>query len=423
MIPHETARREEIIVVDRGSTPIVSDGQVILFEQFRLIRRTWKWVLLVALVVTVGIGAYVFTAVPVEYLATVRALPPNKAGTPLDNLVGGISSTLKDFGLSKLVGKGGGENGYSKSVLITSQPLFDSLTKKYDLYKVYNIPAGRYDKLYGKLNENIIVDISPEGPIAVSVFDVDPQRAAKMANDVIYYTNVLARELNRRESEPLTRYVGDRYEKVRADQTRLGLELQKFMAKSKLIDPEAQSKVIGTAVSEAETEVAAKRSLVEIYRGALGDEDPRTVQARAALAQAEAVSRRLSAGRVGVLQGLALNELPASTVEYLRIRQDYEVNAKVLALLEPMYEQSKYEEMRDIPVLNVLDEARVPPEKARPKRSIIVASAFIGTILISYVLVAFISYWKSFKSRFRRYTMLQEAVVVTNGDGRSGDRA
>lgn len=393
-------------------TETLPDGQVILFEQYRLFRRTWKLVLAIALVVTAGVAVYVFSFLKVEYLAVTRALPPNKSGTPLDNLVGGISNTLKDFGLSKLVGKAGSDNGYSRSVLLTSQPLFDSLIVRYNLFTVYDIPKGRYDKVYKKLLDNIVVDISPEGPITVEVYDEDPQRAAKMANDVIAITNVIAREINRLESEPITRYVGDRYTKVRADQERLGAQLRVFMAKSKLYDPETQGPVVGTAVMEAEQEVAVNRTKAEMFEKMFGAEDPRTVQARALLAQSETQSRRVSAGRAGVLNGLSMDKLPASTVEYLRIREDYEVNAKVLAFLEPMYEQAKYDEVRNIPVLNVLDPARVPQEKARPKRSIIIASAFIGTILVAYLLIALLAYVRNFKRRVAGYEAEQAAIVA-----------
>lgn len=421
MAIQEKMRREEIVVMERQVTAL-PEGQVILFEQFTLVRRTWKWVLLVALLVTAAVGAYVYLVMPVEYLASVRALPPNKSGTPLDNLVGGISNTLKDFGLSRLVGKGGAEAGYSKSVLITSQPLFDSLIAKYDLYKVYDIPKNRYDLMYQAIGSNINVDISPEGPITVEVYDRNPERAAAMANDVIRYTNELARDINRRESEPLTKYVGDRYLQARDAQMKLGVELRKFMQKSKIVDPEAQAEVMSSAVMDAETDVAVARTRLEILQTALGKEDPKTIEAEALLRQAESRSQRLAAGRAGTLSGPSINNLPETTVEYLRLRQDYEVNAKVLALLEPMYEQSKYEEMRDIPVLNVLDEARVPPVKARPKRSIILASTFVGAFLIGYVLIALVAYWKSFMKRYRRYSV-SEVAMITNGDARGGERS
>ncbi|MBS1913540.1 MAG: hypothetical protein JST22_16250 [Bacteroidetes bacterium] len=405
-------------IVPAGDQSGLPEGQVILFEQFRMFKRTWKLVLAIAIVATAGVAVYVFGYMPVEYMAVVRALPPNKSGTPLDNIIGGISTSLKDFGLSKLVGKAGSDNGYSRSVLITSQPLFDSLISHYDLFTVYGIPKGRYDKVYKKMAENINVDISPEGPISVEVYDENPERAAKMANDVIFFTNMLSRELNRRESEPLTKYIGARYEQTRDDQEKLGAELRQFMAKSKLYDPESQAKIIGTAVTEAEGDVAAKRTLVEVYRKALGEDDPRTIQAKTLLEQAEAQSRRLAAGHAGVLNGPSVENLPASTVEYLRLRQDYEVNAKVLALLEPMYEQAKYDELRDIPVLNVLDPARVPPEKARPKRSIILASAFIGTIIVAYLIIAIVAYIRSFLQRYRAYN---DRAALPEGPHHAGE--
>ncbi len=415
--------KREVVVVTNSVPDVPHEAETILFEQFRLVRRTWKLVLAIALLITAGIGVYVFAFMPVEYMAIVRALPPNKSGTPLDNLIGGISTSLKDFGLSKLVGKSGADNGYSRSVLITSQPLFDSLIAKYKLFAVYEIPQGRYDKVYAKMLDNIIVDISPEGPISVEVFDRDPKRAADMANDIIRYTNMLSRELNRRESEPLTRYIGERYQQARSSQETLSVKLRAFMQRSKLYDPEGQAPVLGSAVMEAEADVAAKRTMVEVYKNALGAEDPRTVQAQELLRQAESLSRRLSAGRTGVLQGLSLNNLPASTVEYLRLREDYEVNAKVLALLEPMYEQAKYDEMRDIPVLNVLDKARPPLEKARPKRSILLASAFVGSVIVAYLLIALVAFMRSFMRRYRAYDRERAELAATQPARSAGELA
>lgn len=409
-----------VVVVASGPRQM-TESQVILFEQFRLFRRTWKLVAAIAILVTAGVAVYAFTVMKVEYVASVRALPPNKSSTPLDNLIGGISTSLKDFGLSKLVGKAGSENGYSRSVLITSQPLFDSLIAKYDLFKVYDIPKDRVDKVYGRMADNILVEISPEGPITVEVYDESPELAAKMANDIIRYTNLLARDLNRRESEPLTRYIGQRYTSARAAQDSLGIMLRVFMQKSKLYDLESQATVVGTAVMQAEADVAAKRTMAEMYRTALGADDPRTQQAEVLLRQAQAQSRRLSAGRGGVLQGVSVDNLPSSTVEYLRLRQDYEVNAKVLALLEPMYEQAKYDEMRDIPVLNVLDAARVPMEKARPKRSIILASTLVGTFVLAYLVIAIVSYVRSFTRRFRQYEQERGTIAAVSESRPAGE--
>jgi len=420
MIRQERVKREEIIISRQIEVP-PADGQVILFEQFTLLRRTWKWVLLVAIIVTAGVGAYVYLAVTPEYLATVRALPPNKSGTPLDNLIGGMASSLRDFGLSKLVGNRTSDNGYAKTAFINSQRLMDSLIIKYDLYTVYDIPKDRPDLMYTKLTSNMNMEIFPEGPVVVEIYDVSAKRAADMANDVIYYTNVLAREVNRQESEPITKFVGSRYEQARLEQERIGEELRQFMQKTKVYDPEVQGKVISTAVAEAEANVAVQRGLVEAYTKALGAEDPRTVQSEILLRQAEATSRRLAVGRGGVLEGPSLEALPTTSVQYLKLRQDYEVTAKVIALLQPLYEQTQFEEMRDIPVLNVLDKAYPPPVKARPRRALILASAFVGTFLIAYLMIGVAAYYGNFKRRYRAY-MAGGSLVAVNGDGRLEDR-
>ena len=80
-------------------------GEQILFEQYSIILKTWKLVLLISVLSTIATAYYVINVMPIEFMAQVVALPPNKSGTPLDNLLGGLSSSLKDFGLSKLVGK------------------------------------------------------------------------------------------------------------------------------------------------------------------------------------------------------------------------------------------------------------------------------------------------------------------------------
>lgn len=58
--------------------------------------------------------------------------------------------------------------------------------------------------------------------------------------------------------------------------------------------------------------------------------------------------------------------------------------AKLIEYLGPQYEQSKIEEKKDIPTLQILDYAVRPERKAKPKRSLIVIiTGFISGILLS----------------------------------------
>jgi tyrosine-protein kinase Etk/Wzc len=398
----EPLEREELL--NGVSTNGVSSGQAILFEQYTLLRKTWLWVLVIALVATIGVGVYVYMFVQPVFMGTVLALPPNKSGTPLDNILGGVASSLKDFGLSRLVGKGSAEAGYDKTVLLTSRPVYDSLIAKYNLDSVYDVPPNRPDITRAMLGENIEVQIVETGPILISVFDHDPQRAANIANDVIYYTNKLAQEMNRRETEPISRYVGQRLEDARGAQVKLEIKLREVMSKNKIFDPEGQGRAVVEEFSTVEANVSAQRILVNALTTSLGADDPRTVQAAELLKEYEAQSRRMVAGKGGVMPRLAFDQVPQAMVEYMRVKLDYETNAKVIALMEPMYEQTRFDEMRSIPILNVFEPAIPPMKKARPRRSVILLSTFAGTFLISYLIIAFAVYFKNFKRRYRYYT-------------------
>ena len=183
-------------IIEAGLTGI-PQGQVVLFEQYGILRRTWWWVLLIAVAVTGAVWFYVSNYVPVEYMATTVTVPPRKTGTPLDNLLGDLSTGMKSLGLSRLIGKGAGSSGYSNMAILSSTPIKDSLIAKYKLDQVYDIPLSRRDLIYGKLTGNIEFDEDIEGPITISLYDTDPERAAAMPNDMVIFSNAMLLDLNR----------------------------------------------------------------------------------------------------------------------------------------------------------------------------------------------------------------------------------
>jgi uncharacterized protein involved in exopolysaccharide biosynthesis len=404
MIRPETVRREEIHI-DRRVDGVPLDGQAILFEQYALLRRTWKWVLVVSLVGAALAGAYAIFFVPKEYKATIRVVPPNKSGSPLDNIIGGLSASLKDFGLGKLVGGKSGESGYSRVSLLFSRSIVDSLIAKYDLYDSYEIKRSRPDLLEEEVRDNIDIEVDLEGPIDISVYDRDPKRATRMATDIVAFTDELARDLNRRETEPISRAIGKRYIQVRDEQESLTNRLRAFMQKNKIFDVEKQPSIVGGALYEAEAEVRTQKILVESMAAVLGEQDARVVEGRRTLATMEGEAKRLAAGQGSVISGMSIDNAPGAAVEGIRLQTAYEINAKVLALLQPMYEQSVLDQNREIPILHVVDQAEVPLKKARPRYSIVIGGAFLGMWIVCYVVIAFISYGKAFNRRYRAYML------------------
>ncbi|MCB0711543.1 MAG: hypothetical protein KDD67_04345 [Ignavibacteriae bacterium] len=410
MDTHDQKKGEVVLVSEsRELLTELPPGQIILFEQYRLIRRTWWWVLLLAILVSAATWYYVTWNIEPEFMATAVSVPPRKSGTPLDNLIGDVGGGLKSFSLSKLIGKRGVESGYTTFSVMTSDAVKDSLVAKYNLYDLYEVPRSDYPKVLGELDSRMEFENDLEGPISVSIYDTDPERAASMANDVIRYTNGFLQELNRQETEPITKFIEKRYDQLKAEQGSLAAKMQEYMARTSIYEPESQLSATATALIEARVNESSQRAVVNMMEQMLGADDPGVAQQKTMLRELEAERRRLEGGTAGV--GPSVNALPSALVEYAKLKQDYEVNAQLVAIVEPMYQQTIFDEQRDIPQLLFLHEATPPVKKARPRRSIALASAFLGTIIISYLMIAFVAWSRSLNERYRAYRKIVDQEV------------
>jgi hypothetical protein len=96
---------------EQPSTSQLSAARKAWVENISILLRHKYLILSVTIIVTAIVGTYAFTFMPNYYKAHSVILPARHSGNDLDNVTAGISSTLKDIGLSKL--KGGGEENYT----------------------------------------------------------------------------------------------------------------------------------------------------------------------------------------------------------------------------------------------------------------------------------------------------------------------
>ncbi|MFM8840944.1 MAG: hypothetical protein ACKOFB_07595, partial [bacterium] len=75
---------------------------------------------------------------------------------------------------------------------------------------------------------------------------------------------------------------------------------------------------------------------------------------------------------------------------YMKLYTEYEAMSKVKAFLMPMLEQAKLDEIREAPMMYVLDYAKPAFKKSRPKRLTIAAGTSIGVFVLTclYLIVA-----------------------------------
>jgi uncharacterized protein involved in exopolysaccharide biosynthesis len=83
-----------------------------------------------------------------------------------------------------------------------------------------------------------------------------------------------------------------------------------------------------------------------------------------------------------------LARLPGLKNEGARLALDAEIQRRVFTMLTGQYEDARIQEMRDTPTITVLDRARPPELKSRPRRSVIVIASTLVALLLSALWVA-----------------------------------
>jgi tyrosine-protein kinase Etk/Wzc len=86
----------------------------------------------------------------------------------------------------------------------------------------------------------------------------------------------------------------------------------------------------------------------------------------------------------------SVGSVPSIGQEYVRLMREFKIQESLVELLTKQYEMASFSEAKDFSPLQVLQKAKVPERKSKPKRSLIVILATIAAFLCSLQL-AFIS--------------------------------
>jgi capsule polysaccharide export protein KpsE/RkpR len=337
---------------------------------------------------------------PEWYRAEASIVPPNSSSGLTDNAFGGISSALKDFGLTSLGGSGG--EGYSLLVLLESRSLADSLIRIFDLRKVYELEDTLMRDARKMLRDNMDITLEREGNYTVSILDKDPVRAAKMVNTFVRLANNLSMQMFRKETRDNLQYAEKRLEAIDSTIAAISDTLIKFSQKHEIYSPEDQAQAISGAISEIKAQEINYEIQYNFYRNKYGEEDPNTQMLKELLDQAKKKTREIT-GQPGFAGNFALNEASEVMVQYMRLLAELETYTKVKALLTPSVEKTRIDMHNQPRYLYVLDSATVPEKKYLPKRSLIVAGTFAGSAVISVLMVLAMHGFRVFKENYQEY--------------------
>lgn len=279
-----------------------------------------------------------------------------------------------------------------------SHAVIDFLVDSFDLWTVYKIKPGtskaKY-KMRKAFRENYKILLTKQDALELTVEDTDPERAAAMANAATQMIDYQVKSIIKNSQIALaSSYQKSINNKEKVMHSNLD-SLIHYRETSGIYDPEGQTEILATRVTEVtnavEREKAALESMKRSNRPKLRDSID-IVQARII-----GYERELS-----ILNG----DDPKSNYSLKNFNQ----NKGKVELLESRYFRS-YEQIGydleklklynaaieiDVPALHVIENAEVPLYKSRPKRSVIVMACTLAAFLFSLAAVLAIESYRHF---------------------------
>jgi capsule polysaccharide export protein KpsE/RkpR len=337
---------------------------------------------------------------PKRYDSTARIMPPNNStgGAALMAALAGRSSTLA--GLGSLAGglfSGGGNTALFVD-LLRSGTVSGHLIDRFDLQHVYR-KRYRIDTAKYLARHTKIVDDKKSGVITLTVSDSDPVRARDLAQAYLDELNQLVNRTNTSSARQERIFLEQRLQGVRVDLEKAQHNLSDFSSTNATVDLKEQARATVDAASRLEAQMIAEQSALSSLRQIYGDDNVRvhSAQARIAVLQGEMAKMGGSSRTLltdgntadtnspgSIENGLypTLRQLPRLAVPYADLYREVQVQEGIYQLLTQQYELARLEEVKDVPVVSIIDAPGIPEKKSFPPRLLLSLLLTASTTLV-----------------------------------------
>jgi tyrosine-protein kinase Etk/Wzc len=360
----------------------MAENRGLEFLDYVLLVLKWKKVLLVILLATAALSwLAIFLLVPEEFEATATIIPSEDAS------LGGLSALMRSVSALPL-GVGGVRKSSSMDLyttIIYSRTSIENVIDHFRLDSLYRYP-DRETAIRGT-RRMIMVDVTTENAYDIRVRARTPVLAADMTNYLVQLVNDKIVDLNVEKSRDNRLFLEQRYQEVQAELRTAEDSMKAFQEANGVFEAKEQVKATLEALTKLESDLAVKQIDMALIKKMYGEDSPQLRNARVTIAAFEAKLNDLKRGKDPESLLMSLDAIPEKALTYFRLYRTIEIGNKVLEYLIPMYEQAKFDEKKDTPILQVIDHAVPPAKKAYPMRTLMAGVISATSLLVTLIVI------------------------------------
>ncbi|MCW8805044.1 MAG: Wzz/FepE/Etk N-terminal domain-containing protein [Ignavibacteriaceae bacterium] len=375
-----------------------------LHDIIHILLVNWKVILKYTIGSAIIVFIYLLLISPVTYKAQVTILPPaeNDQLSGLGSLISG--SGVGDF----LTGKLAPGNSQLFIQILKSRTAAEYVIRKNNLLEFYN-EKKEYEAVK-ILQSELELDLSKEGVITVSVnvssrylplffsnISSIKELSANISNSYVEALDSINREKVSYRAKRGREYIEEQLKITKSELDSAEVKLMEFQKKNKTVSLPDQL----TSAIESAAKLKAEIVNTEIEIGLLepnSKPDNRTLLAlKKKLNQLNNEYEKFDINSDDYL--IAFGDVPELGMQLSKLLRTVKIKNEVYLLLQQQYYKERIQENRDVPTIDILDEA-IPPEKKVSPR--LIYSTFISSIFVLLMVSSFLIFREKKISFFKK---------------------
>ncbi len=368
----------------------LEEDEVDLFELAKVLFKYWKLVIVFPFIVACVTALYSLT-LPNHFKAEASIFVHSGNGK-----MSSLLSSLPMAGLLGGLGTGGGGADYLVAYL-KSRTLSEKIIAKYGVATnpmiVGTAPAPDekvyYDDVLRKVNDIIALNKSKEGLITVSAETLSATLSADIVDTYIKYLETFSKGPQKEKRI----FVETQLKKTSRELEAAEIALKEFQDKHKIFSVETEAKKLIEKSAQLEAQKIESGINLKMQQSLLkaSGNVPQLVKVESKKVSEEAKLKELD--KEIELVEAKLAEQPEKALEFARLKRTLQVKIKIFGVLTEQLEMAKISEAEEGSQFEILDKARAPERKSRPRRSIMVILAGLaagvlgvfGAFLIEFI--------------------------------------
>ncbi len=367
----------------------LEEDEIDLFELFGVLKKHYKLVLIMPLIVAILVALYSLT-MPNYYKSSATLYVQSKSG--------GLSSVLSSIPMAGMLGLGqSSDSGYLEAFL-KSNTMSGIIIQKFGIATNTAIvgpnpkPASevKYDDLLNIVNKTVSIgNDAKSGLITISAETMDANLSAQITNSYIEHLTRFASEPQRKK----LLFLSEQLAQVTKDLNEAQESLKKFQDENKMFTLEEYAKSIVERMTKLQTEKFSTEVSMQTQDRLMQSfgSMPELIKLEA-LKVAEATRIKAISDEITVTQ-TAMESLPKLALEFARLRVALSVKEKLFTMITEQHELAKIAIADESSAFDIIDSPLVPELKSKPKRAtmVILAGLLAGVIgVFSSFLIEFI---------------------------------